>query len=809
MKKLIICGFFIFSSLLMVMQEKGLVGYWNFDEIKEGIVKDLSFRNNDGKIVGAKEVEGISGKALFFDGNSYIDCGTGADFVFTGDYSIELWVKHSSVDSQIYVSKWTGSSYESFWWIGYYEGVVQFADYYTLGIGRRIKGYQIADDKWHYIVGVKEGGNISLYIDGENVGEGKSSEGILGRNDAPLTIGCYGKTRGWRFKGIIDEVKIYNRALSEEEIKKKYFSLSGKKEEPIKIEKVIIEDFEERGKEEFKPTLSRGCSFELTSDFVLSGKKNARFIVTNENIDISQPPYFVIPLSLNDWTKYNSLKFFILSIPSDIVPETGILIQLHSIDFDNVSWLDPNQVSNFWFNIPSGKPVMVSIPLKNIMFKKKIGELLICTTTNPGIYLLDKIELSTENVKDIMVKEIDLPDNLNFEWVDISLKQEECFYFKNIFCYKSDKPLFICLELKNPQKEKVEKEIKVFDEDGKKDIVKTKLIFDKKELKKEIPIFLKGNTKLKIIIDGEEKKVSLMDIKEIREENLKIREERKKQGNPFYRGIISPYWGMIYTKDGIPDIDKMIERLKALGVNCYAYLIAYRSEKELEKLPEFCKKARDENIEVWVYLVPPSEAPINRFKPIEERKYPPYDMDYLKWVEKIAQISLENPNLTLLMIDDFAHDLKFFTIDYTKKIYEKIKTINPKLLFGVCVYYEEIENFVKRGYIPYFDAVLWGYQHNSRIEPECGLSAKSLSIQINKYYKMCPDKIIIPCIYFQPHSSWPKGRPTEEYLKEALKISFEEAGICWIFVTPLPGEFKYDLIKNFTNSVILKKWEGK
>ena len=60
----------------------------------------------------------------------------------------------------------------------------------------------------------------------------------------------------------------------------------------------------------------------------------------------------------------------------------------------------------------------------------------------------------------------------------------------------------------------------------------------------------------------------------------------------------------------------------------------------------------------------------------EYRKYPPFDLDYIKWVEAIAKISLIHPNLTLWMLDDFDGNTDYFTLAYTQKIYQASKKIN-------------------------------------------------------------------------------------------------------------------------------------
>jgi hypothetical protein len=77
-------------------------------------------------------------------------------FCFSADYSIEAWVKHNNKKLSDLSFQWTGSGSKSAWWLGYFEGVVQFGDYYDGGQAK-IKGTDIADGEWHNIVGVRHG----------------------------------------------------------------------------------------------------------------------------------------------------------------------------------------------------------------------------------------------------------------------------------------------------------------------------------------------------------------------------------------------------------------------------------------------------------------------------------------------------------------------------------------------------------------------------------------------------------------------------------------------------------------------------
>lgn len=575
-------------------------------------------------------MDGVCGRALYFSKGSDLICGGGLEFcfVFPGDYSLEAWVKHNSREPQIYIAKWTGAGNKSGWWLGYFEGKVQFGDYHEGG-HVRIQGYDIADGKWHHVVGVRRGKEIYLYVDGERVGKGTTPGKVAGDNLAPLRIGGFGVSRykRWAFEGAIDEVRIYNRALSEDEIRERYNTIkSGNK----------------------SPTLSP----------ISSG----------------------LPLS-----------YYVGGTVASVYAE--------------------GEPINFFLWITSTKPTTKF--LMDIYLKDKNGKV---------IRKWEKAEISEKPTK-LFTPKISLPSSL----------------------------------------------------------------------------FKEGIYTLEVSVGGKanwRENISVKNIKRIIDENKKIVRGRARS-NPFYRGIVSAYAGMVYKSDGSPDIDAMLSLIKELGVNCYTYLIAYRSDKELSALSDFCSKAGKEGIEVWAYLVPPSEAP---------KDYAPFGLDYLKWAEAIANISLQHPNLTLWMIDDFDGNLSFFTLDYTRQIYEKSKGINPNLLFGVCVYHESLKNFADMGYLQYADALLWGYQHSSSLYPDCGIYPNSLPLEINDYLKT--GKIAVPCIYFTPHSSWPEGRPKKEYLQEAMEIAFEQAGICWVFTTPKPGTFQYDVVKGFTSSHQLstRKW---
>ena len=101
---------FAFSMLITnysIAEEKGLVGYWKFDEGKGNIAKDSLGMGNDGTISGgATYTKGVSGSGLKFDGvDGYVDCGNNASLNITDTITIEAWVKTTIPSSTHVVAK--------------------------------------------------------------------------------------------------------------------------------------------------------------------------------------------------------------------------------------------------------------------------------------------------------------------------------------------------------------------------------------------------------------------------------------------------------------------------------------------------------------------------------------------------------------------------------------------------------------------------------------------------------------------------------------------------------------------------------
>lgn len=234
---------FMITGVVRAAEESGLCGYWNFDESKGNTAGDSSGNNNDARIYGATWVKGKFGYALQFDGiDDYVDCGSDESLNITGAITIEAWVKPTKFGAlQVIIS--TGNSYD----MKDHQYSLHFRreNKFMFARGDETKFdnlYSAMHDSsaWHHVVGVDDGAELRLFVDGEKV-DTKPKTVTPTPNVYKLKIGGY-KIGGYYFQGLIDEVKIYNRALSDEEIRSQWNSQDSDK-------KVIIAKEIERLKE--------------------------------------------------------------------------------------------------------------------------------------------------------------------------------------------------------------------------------------------------------------------------------------------------------------------------------------------------------------------------------------------------------------------------------------------------------------------------------------------------------------------------------------------------------------------------------
>ena len=202
----------------------GLVGYWNFDVHAGGTnVVDLSGFGNDGAMTLMDPLtDWVDGKvgsgALDFDGSDdYVDMGSQPNLRFNnGNFTIAGWVKPDVITgTNTLTANYVDTNKGYFFGIynsklGYYSNAWKSANT-TLSTGI-----------WYHIaIIIDSSGNYIMYLNGVSDGSGASTLPATG--EETFKIGAYGLNGGLgRFNGQIDEVRVYNRALSAEEIELLY-----------------------------------------------------------------------------------------------------------------------------------------------------------------------------------------------------------------------------------------------------------------------------------------------------------------------------------------------------------------------------------------------------------------------------------------------------------------------------------------------------------------------------------------------------------------------------------------------------------
>ena len=210
----------------------GLVGHWTFDgadtNFTTNTVADKSGQGNNGTMINMStstaRAPGKIGQALKFDGvDDYVNLVDGSLALGTSNFTISVYLKHSQASTWrgIFVKGASGGS-----GYGLHLNTSGLVD---LGIESSVNTHvtsttRVDDNKWHHVlISATRNGNALFYIDGilDATRDISSQNGSL-NNSIVARIGMYSSGNTWPFNGLIDEVRVYNRALSASEVKVLY-----------------------------------------------------------------------------------------------------------------------------------------------------------------------------------------------------------------------------------------------------------------------------------------------------------------------------------------------------------------------------------------------------------------------------------------------------------------------------------------------------------------------------------------------------------------------------------------------------------
>ena len=197
----------------------GLVGWWKFDETQGKTAKDSSGGNHNGTLVGnAKWAHGKTGGAVALDGTgSFVQIADQSAFDMGDQATIACWVNIHSVPAEWMAIITKG---DSAWRVSTIAKDRKI--HFSVNDWNRTAGLNgsttINADEWHHLAAVYNGSVMQLYIDGKLDGTQTWTGGIA-KNNSEVLIGENVEQPNRCFDGLIDDVRIYNQALSESEIK--------------------------------------------------------------------------------------------------------------------------------------------------------------------------------------------------------------------------------------------------------------------------------------------------------------------------------------------------------------------------------------------------------------------------------------------------------------------------------------------------------------------------------------------------------------------------------------------------------------
>jgi len=197
---------------------KSAVAIWLFDEGKGDVVKDSSENGNDGQpMKGPKWVSGKFGKALEFDGSDdYVDCGSGASLDITDAITIVAWTfpSNQTFNHQDIVGK------PSAYILGHMDPGVIVRSYINDGGWFGVpysKEFNNYVDEWFHFAFTYDRSELKVYVNGTLDSKGaRGGQIVINKN--PVVVAHSRESQGFNafYKGIVDDVAIFNEALSSE-----------------------------------------------------------------------------------------------------------------------------------------------------------------------------------------------------------------------------------------------------------------------------------------------------------------------------------------------------------------------------------------------------------------------------------------------------------------------------------------------------------------------------------------------------------------------------------------------------------------
>lgn len=189
---------------------------------------DLSGNENDGTLVNGIAYNADNKGSLVFDGvNDYVSGTNHTSIQLTNDLTVSGWVRLGDNGNQGIFEKMTLNQYNGYGITkqgGFFKFWTCSANVYTYTVSNIT---YVSNNNWYYVVGRRLSGINTLFIN--SVLQSDSQSAPLSDSGEPYVIGrYYSNINGYYLGGNIAQVSVYNRALTEAEVKQNFQATKGR-----------------------------------------------------------------------------------------------------------------------------------------------------------------------------------------------------------------------------------------------------------------------------------------------------------------------------------------------------------------------------------------------------------------------------------------------------------------------------------------------------------------------------------------------------------------------------------------------------
>lgn len=209
----------------------GLIGYWKFDETSGIRSEDASGHGNSGTLIGVPSpstavapTNFTNARSLNFDGtNDYVSMGDASvlEVETRPSFSMSTWFNPTASpgaeSTYVLAAKGVPSS------AGYAFQYEKISGNFVINISKygvvdqRVTIAELPVGTWHHLVGVQRSGSVEYFVDGVSQGSYSNASAYLASGTSEFRIGA-ASDGTLKANGLIDDVRIYNRALSTGEV---------------------------------------------------------------------------------------------------------------------------------------------------------------------------------------------------------------------------------------------------------------------------------------------------------------------------------------------------------------------------------------------------------------------------------------------------------------------------------------------------------------------------------------------------------------------------------------------------------------